>query len=66
MDVTANTMLFLMYEKCIEYNTRRILRVFKINISHLAIGEAISYVRLCIGLQKIQTAQRKTLLLLAF
>jgi hypothetical protein len=42
LDVTANTMLLLMYEKCIVYNIRKLLQVFKINTSHLAIGEAIS------------------------
>lgn len=40
--VTVNTMLLLMYEKCIVYNIRKASQVIKIKISHLAIGEAIS------------------------
>jgi hypothetical protein len=40
LDVTANTMLLII--KCIVYNILKLLQVFIINISHMAIGDVNS------------------------
>ena len=66
LDVTANTMLLLMYEKCTVYNIRKILQVFKINISHLAKRWGYFISKAVYRLAEMQMAQQKTLLLLAF